>query len=256
MENTASDPEKGIEHEPSTEPHAGGEENAPHRAIAFPDDDLIQEERHAPALASTRPKGVEMKRELTKEDKELAAAGYHDIEEKKKKDGKDFDNVDITEHKLEFAPLAEALKTSFDPKTPGASHGLTDAEAKARLAKDGRNILTPPKKKSALRKYFDCLNTMFNILLIVAGVLEYILLGIDYKVSNFMYLLLYIDQTPIIEQFSKYISGCYSHRRCLPQCVHRVLPTSKIGSYSSIIPRYDPPFLSRCQRWWHQNSSC
>ncbi|PVF94418.1 aminophospholipid-transporting P-type ATPase [Serendipita vermifera] len=107
-----------------------------------------------------------MKRELTKEDKELAAAGYQHLDELKKKDGKDFDSVDITEHKLQFTPLAEALKTSFDPKSPGASHGLTDAEAKARLAKDGRNVLTPPKKKSALRKYFDCFNTMFNILLI------------------------------------------------------------------------------------------
>lgn len=28
----------------------------------------------------------------------------------------------------------------------------------------------------------DCLLTMFNILLIIAGVLEYILLGIDFKV--------------------------------------------------------------------------
>jgi sodium/potassium-transporting ATPase subunit alpha len=28
----------------------------------------------------------------------------------------------------------------------------------------------------------DCLLTLFNILLIIAGILEYILLGIDYKV--------------------------------------------------------------------------
>lgn len=32
-------------------------------------------------------------------------------------------------------------------------------------------------------QYFDCLMTMFNILLIVAGILEYVLLGIDFKVS-------------------------------------------------------------------------
>lgn len=32
-------------------------------------------------------------------------------------------------------------------------------------------------------QYFDCLMTMFNILLIFAGILEYVLLGIDFKVS-------------------------------------------------------------------------
>ena len=32
-------------------------------------------------------------------------------------------------------------------------------------------------------QYFDCLMTMFNILLIIAGILEYVLLGIDFKVS-------------------------------------------------------------------------
>ena len=31
-------------------------------------------------------------------------------------------------------------------------------------------------------QYMDCLLTMFNILLIIAGILEYILLGIDFKV--------------------------------------------------------------------------
>lgn len=33
-------------------------------------------------------------------------------------------------------------------------------------------------------QYFDCLMTMFNILLIIAGILEYVLLGIDFKVSR------------------------------------------------------------------------
>ena len=33
-----------------------------------------------------------------------------------------------------------------------------------------------------MSQYFDCLNTMFNILLIIAGILEYVLLGIAFKV--------------------------------------------------------------------------
>ncbi|KZT74065.1 aminophospholipid-transporting P-type ATPase [Daedalea quercina L-15889] len=127
-----------------------------------------------------------MKREMTKEDKELAAAGYEHLDEHKTKGKKsdDLDKVDITEHTLPFDQLGAALDTSIDTKDPSASFGLTADEAKARLARDGRNVLTPPKKKSAFRKYMDCFLTMFNILLIIAGILEYILLGIDFK-GNF-----------------------------------------------------------------------
>ncbi|KAH9857520.1 aminophospholipid-transporting P-type ATPase [Lenzites betulinus] len=129
-----------------------------------------------------------MKREMTKEDKELAEAGYQDLEEEKAQGHKDGDTkmegVDIHEHGLSFDALEAELDTSFDHKDPTQSTGLSADEAKARLARDGQNILTPPKKKSALRKYWDCLVTMFNILLIIAGILEYILLGVDFK-DNF-----------------------------------------------------------------------
>lgn len=146
--------------------------------------DIYEEKIHHGHI---RPRGVEMKREMTKEDKELAAAGYEHLEEHKAKGKKgessDFDNVDIQEHRLAFPELSRALDTNIDTKDPGSSYGLTNEEAKARLARDGPNVLTPPKKKSALRKYFDCLMTMFNILLIFAGILEYVLLGIDFKDS-------------------------------------------------------------------------
>ncbi|KAI0956666.1 hypothetical protein AcW1_005290 [Taiwanofungus camphoratus] len=156
------------------------------RAVAFPDDHVdIHEEKLQ--HGHLRPRGVEMKRELTKEDKELAAAGYGHLEEQKtrgKKGDDQLDKVDLHEHQLTFQELGPALDTSIDTKDPGNSYGLTIDEAKARLARDGHNVLTPPKKKSALRKYIDLLLTMFNILLIIAGVLEYILLGINYK-DNF-----------------------------------------------------------------------
>ncbi|EPS98398.1 hypothetical protein FOMPIDRAFT_41618 [Fomitopsis schrenkii] len=127
-----------------------------------------------------------MKREMTKEDMELAAAGYEHLGEHKGKGkkGDDIDKVDIHEHSLTYVQLGAALETSIDTKEPNLSYGLTADEAKARLARDGHNVLTPPKKKSAFRKYMDCLVTMFNILLIIAGILEYILLGIDFK-DNF-----------------------------------------------------------------------
>ena len=123
------------------------------RAVAFDHDgDDIQEK----APHGLRPKGVEMKREMTKEDKELADAGYehlklHKPQGQKEGDGK-LDGVDIHEHQLGFQELQTVLDTTFDAKDPSISPGLSSEEAKARLTRDGPNILTPPKKKSALRK--------------------------------------------------------------------------------------------------------
>jgi len=178
MDAASGDPEKSTLPVPTAteQPHANDDAQ---RAVAFPENE-VQEERR-----TVRPKGVEMKRELTVEDKALAAAGYQHLDEKKAKE--EFQTVDIAEHKLQLASLAKTMKAEFDHKSPGSSQGLSEAEAKARLERDGKNILTPPRKKSAFRKYLDCLNSMFNILLIVAGVLEYILLGIDYAVSLFFF---------------------------------------------------------------------
>lgn len=131
------------------------EEGQPLRTVAFPDYDVnANDEKH---LGVPRPRGVEMRREMTKEDKELAAAGYEhlDVDKTKGKGGSkksEFENVDIREHGLSLSGLAEELDTSFDIKNASASAGLTNEEAQARLARDGKNILTPPKKKSALRK--------------------------------------------------------------------------------------------------------
>ena len=122
------------------------------RVVAFPEDNQIREEKIAIGL---RPKGTEMKRTLTQEDKDLAAAGYEHLHPSsnvnKTKDEKEA-NVDITEHQLGFDALVDTLKTNFDVKDPGHSFGLTADEAKSRLQRDGPNILTPPKKKSAIRK--------------------------------------------------------------------------------------------------------
>ncbi|KAJ7221560.1 aminophospholipid-transporting P-type ATPase [Mycena pura] len=132
-------------------------------------------------LTGDHRKGVELNHTLTQEDRDLAAAGYDHLEQKKPEEES---NVDLTEHRIPLSNLADALSTSLNLKDPGASQGLTAEEAAARLKRDGPNILTPPKKRSALRKYIDRLLTMFNILLIVAGILEYALLGIDFH-ANF-----------------------------------------------------------------------
>jgi len=117
------------------------------RTVAFPDED----EKEKPS--NPRPKGVEMSRSLTQEDRVLAAAGYEHLEVANKPGAPAVgENVDIQEHRLPFDGLEAALKTSFDPKDASKSEGLTPEEAAARLKRDGRNVLTPPKKKSALGK--------------------------------------------------------------------------------------------------------
>ncbi|EJD00189.1 aminophospholipid-transporting P-type ATPase [Fomitiporia mediterranea MF3/22] len=161
------------------------------RSVAFPDaqgDAIADGQEHG-----HRTRGVDLRRELTIEEKQLAQAGYDEYDtksktkgptKKSKAKGADVERVDIHEHKLTVSALAAELQTSLDAREPGKSAGLTEAEARARLERDGKNELSPPKKKSALRMYIDCLLTMFNILLIVAGILEYALLGINFK-ANF-----------------------------------------------------------------------
>jgi sodium/potassium-transporting ATPase subunit alpha len=132
MDAAIGDPEKQALPPANVE-----DENIAQRAVAFPDDEVHEERR------GTRPKGIEMKRELTKEDKELADAIHH--REKGKKGEKDFDSVDIIEHKLAFGPLSDALKANFDTKAPGQSHGLSASEAKARYPLILSFYFTSPK---------------------------------------------------------------------------------------------------------------
>ena len=86
---------------------------------------------------------------------------------------------------------------------PAESVGLTAVEAAKRLVENGPNQLTPPVKKvrcefrefltpsllialrtqGAWRKYFESLSSLFNLLLIAAGILLFILLGVDYAAN-------------------------------------------------------------------------
>ena len=126
------------------------------RAVAF-GLDAPQPDVHD-ASEKRRGGGVEVKRTMTQEDKELAAAGYEHlkdgfaVKDVKGGPGEGEKQVDITEHAIPIAMLGTQLDTDFDPKEPGSSLGLTENEAKERLARDGKNVLTPPKRKSALRK--------------------------------------------------------------------------------------------------------
>ena len=77
----------------------------------------------------------------------------------------------------EFSTLANAEK-------PSDSIGLTSATAAERIEDYGRNVMTPPKTVPHFVKYLIALGNLFNLTLIVAGVLAFILLAID-PVGNF-----------------------------------------------------------------------
>lgn len=93
-------------------------------------------------------------------------------------------NVNIDEHLLPHQDVAERYKTKINMDKPEDSFGLTSEQVEQLQQEHGRNVLTPPKKRHPILKYLDCLTSLFNLLLILAGVLEYILLGINFK-DNF-----------------------------------------------------------------------
>lgn len=93
-------------------------------------------------------------------------------------------HVDIDEHLHTHEEVAERYKTRIDMGKPGDSPGLTREQAAQMLAEHGPNILKPPTRRHPFLKYLDSLTSLFNLLLILAGILEYILLAINYH-DNF-----------------------------------------------------------------------
>ncbi len=101
----------------------------------------------------TKGSGLEIRRELTQHEKDLAIAvqEHIDAEKVQKDEGKDMSN-DLVEHSYPIDKLKEAFNSNFNVKEPGKSVGLSVEDAATRLRNDGPNQLTPPKKKSAFRK--------------------------------------------------------------------------------------------------------
>ncbi|KAJ1659897.1 hypothetical protein IWQ61_001090 [Dispira simplex] len=87
--------------------------------------------------------------------------------------------IHITEHLLTLEQLCDRLGTLANPQQPGQSHGLKSDFASIRLREHGPNMLTPPKRRHPFFHYLDHLRSMFNLLLIIAGILDFILLSID-----------------------------------------------------------------------------
>ncbi|KXN70492.1 hypothetical protein CONCODRAFT_70599 [Conidiobolus coronatus NRRL 28638] len=88
-------------------------------------------------------------------------------------------NVDIDEHLMPFDEVCKRYGTSINAAKPDQSPGLTESKAKEVLAQNGPNILSPPKKVHPILIFLHCLAALFNLLLILAGILTYVLYGID-----------------------------------------------------------------------------
>ncbi|CAG8718792.1 9822_t:CDS:2, partial [Dentiscutata erythropus] len=99
--------------------------------------------------------------------------------EKTKSDSQQKKQVDIDEHMFSPDVVAERYHVNINTVKPSDSRGLNENHARDLLNQNGPNVLTPPKKKHPIIKYLECLSSLFNILLIIAGILMYILFGID-----------------------------------------------------------------------------
>ncbi|KAJ2579165.1 hypothetical protein GGH95_003246, partial [Coemansia sp. RSA 1836] len=148
---------------------AGGNQRTPHlhSLRTFPS-------REAPRPVLSIPATIADKSEKTE------ASGPTEAEDAGEK-GAPAKNVDITEHLLSLSEVCEKFSVQVNADHPQDSFGLSAVQAADLLAAHGPNTLTPPKKKSSWRKFLTCLTSLFNLMLIAAGVLEYILLGIDYE---------------------------------------------------------------------------
>lgn len=105
-------------------------------------------------------------------------------EEKDRRQRQNEKNINVLEHLLAPQEVAARYKTLINLDKPADSLGLTTQQAASLAEVHGRNVLTPPKKRNPFLVYIDYLTSLFNLLLILAGILEYILLGIDFK-DNF-----------------------------------------------------------------------
>ncbi|KAI9345029.1 hypothetical protein BDR26DRAFT_818675 [Obelidium mucronatum] len=91
--------------------------------------------------------------------------------------------LSVTEHLMTISEVATKYNVSIDASKPQDSQGLTAAEAAKRLAENGPNQLTPPKKRHWLLRFLDILLGLFNLMLIISGIACYILLGINYEAN-------------------------------------------------------------------------
>ncbi|KAK9728457.1 hypothetical protein K7432_001060 [Basidiobolus ranarum] len=88
-------------------------------------------------------------------------------------------DLDITEHLMTIDQISQKYNTFVNTTKPAESTGISLDQAAKGLVEYGHNILTPPKTKHPIILYLECVAGLFNLLLILAGILQYVLLAID-----------------------------------------------------------------------------
>lgn len=89
------------------------------------------------------------------------------------------DTHTLPEHQLDPVQVAERYQVDVNFDDIPRSRGLTVSTVMERLLRDGRNELSPPKKTHPLIKFLKKLFGLFNLMLIVSGILGFILYIID-----------------------------------------------------------------------------
>lgn len=88
------------------------------------------------------------------------------------------------EHRMSVAQAAKFLKTDVNAEEPTSSKGLPIKEAFERLKTQGPNQLSPPPKRSAILQFLKCLFSLLNSLLIIAGIMDLVLLKLDFAENH------------------------------------------------------------------------
>ncbi|KAH7049772.1 hypothetical protein BKA57DRAFT_535454 [Linnemannia elongata] len=134
---------------------------------------------------------------------------------------------DITEHLYPVEEIAARHGVSIDANKASNSIGLDPQVAAQRLAENGPNILSPPKQVSPFIKFLHCLTSLFNLMLIIAGILTYILVAVDPE-ANFINVYLgailivvaFINTTIEFYQAQKSAAILQSFLNLMPQKCH------------------------------------
>lgn len=85
---------------------------------------------------------------------------------------------EVVEHKLTLTELATRFGLTFG-KPMSKTSGLPDAAVQERRTTFGFNQLTPPKEKPIVLQFLKNMSDFFSIMLLVAGALSFVLLGLD-----------------------------------------------------------------------------
>ncbi|KAI9293754.1 hypothetical protein K502DRAFT_293275 [Neoconidiobolus thromboides FSU 785] len=97
---------------------------------------------------------------------------------------KEAKQVEILEHLLPLEDVCKKFETSVNPSKPAESQGLSLEKIEKAKEIYGPNTLSPAKRKHPIVRFLECLLNLFNVLLILAGLMTFIIFAID-PINNF-----------------------------------------------------------------------